>query len=358
MNTIKCREPISINAFKYRYSNQPGISCSLPVLGIATILTLLPAIIYGCSGPEPAFVADDLQTEVRITGALSKSIDKAECIDILVFNDDALQRLDTYQRFETGSYQSVKASSSVGNKIMTIVVNGQRDRYGWAGILSHQDMNGICGKLENETSVHPLMNGESRIKAGNPTDIKVQKLSSEIHLRSISCDFRGKSYEGKELTDVSIYLINVNAEANVLNDTPYLPIRIINNGKLEMADVDAFKEPESIFRELPYAIGAIAIDPEVRFRCYPNETEAEGPGSPFTRLVIEGKIDGTTYYWPININRENGGTGIGRNCRYVYDVKLTRLGHTDPDIPVETEEAEIIMEIEPWEELEEYGVRF
>ena len=41
MNTIKCREPISINAFKYRYSIQTGISCSLPVLGITTILTLL-----------------------------------------------------------------------------------------------------------------------------------------------------------------------------------------------------------------------------------------------------------------------------------------------------------------------------
>ena len=90
----------------------------------------------------------------------------------------------------------------------------------------------------------------------------------------------------------------------------------------------------------------------------PNETEAEGPGSPFTRLVIEGKVDGTTYYWPININRKDGGTGISRNCRYVFDVRLTRLGHTDPDIPVETEDAEIIMEVQPWEELEEYGVRF
>lgn len=358
MNTIKCREPISINAFKYRYSIQSGISCSLPVLGITTILTLLPAIIYGCSGPEPVFVADEFQTDVRIMGTLSKSIDNAECIDILVFNDDALQRLDTYQRFASGSYTSVKASSSVGKKIMTVVVNGQRDRYGWAEILSHQDMYGICGKLENEISSQPLMSGECRIKAGNPTDIKVQKLSSEVHLRSISCDFRGKSYEGKELTDVRIYLTNVNADANILNDTPYLPTRIINNGKLEMADVNAFKEPESIFRELTYTIGTIARDPEIRFRCYPNETEAEGPGSPFTRLVIEGKIDGSTYYWPININRENKGTGVSRNCRYVYDVRLTRLGHTDPDIPVETEEAEIIMEIEPWEELEEYGVRF
>lgn len=358
MDTIKCREIISTNTFTYRCSNQAGSSCSLPVLGITTILTVLPAMIYGCGGPEPAYGADELRTDVRITNPLSKSIENAECIDILVFNDDALQRLDTYQRFGSSSRSVVKASSSVGDKIMTVVVNSQRDRYEWAGILSHQDMYGICSRLENETYAYPLMVGESSIRAGNTVSIKVEKLSSEICLKSISCDFRGKSYEGKALTDVRIYLTNVNAEAPLLHDTPYLPSRIINNGKLEMTDVEAFKEPESIFRELSYSIGPIVKDPGIRFRCYPNETEAEGPGSPFTRLVIEGKIDGVTYYWPININREDEGTGISRNCRYVYDVRLTRLGHTDPDIPVETEDAEIILEVQPWEELEEYGVRF
>jgi hypothetical protein len=358
MNTIKCREKISTNTFTYRYSNQAGPSCSLPVLGITTILALLPAMIYGCNGPEPAYGTNELETDVSITNPFSKSIENAECIDILVFNDDALQRLDTYQRFGSGSRPVVKASSSVGEKIMTVIVNDQRDRYEWAGILSHQDMYGICGRLEYETSSNLLMVGEERIRAGKPVSIKVERLSSEIYLKSISCNFSGKSYEGKALTDVRIYLTNVNAEAPVLHDTPYLPTRIINHGKLEMADVERFKDPESILQELSYSIGSLVQEVGIRFRCYPNEAETEGPGSPFTRLVIEGKIDGATYYWPININRGDEGTGISRNCRYVYDVRITRLGHTDPDIPVETEEAEIIMEIEPWEELEEYGVRF
>lgn len=358
MDTIKCRETISTNTFTYRCSNHAGSSCSLPVLGITTILTLLPAMIYGCGGPEPAYGADELRTDVCITSPLSKSIENAECIDILVFNDDAFQKLDTYQRFGSGSRSVVKASSSVGDKIMTIVVNGQRDRYAWAGILSYHDMYGICGKLEDETSECPLMSGESSVKAGSTVNIKVQTLSSEVHLRSLSCDFRGRNHENSQLTDVRIYLTNVSAEVPVFNDKPYLPTRIINNGKLEMTDVEAFREPESIFRELSYSIGPVVKDLGIRFRCYPNETEAEGPGSPFTRLVIEGKVDGTTYYWPININRKDEGTGISRNCRYVFDVRLTRLGHTDPDIPVETEDAEIIMEVQQWEELEEYGVRF
>lgn len=353
---MKCRETISTSTLTYFYSNPTGPSCSLPVLGITTILILLPAMIYGCGGPEPAYGANELQTDVRIMSPSSKSIEQAESIDILVFNDDALQRLDTYQR--TGSQPVVKASSSVGEKIMTVVVNSQRDRYEWTDILSYQDMHGICGRLEDETSDCPLMSGESRIRAGNPVNMKVQKLSAEIQLTGISCDFKGKSYEGQQITDVRIYLTNVNAEAAVFNDKPYLPKRIINNGKLELSDIEAFKEPESIYKELTYSIGPVVKDPGIRFRCYPNETEEEGSGAPFTRLVIEGKINGTTCYWPININREEKGTGISRNCRYVFNIRLTRLGHTDPDIPIETEDAEIIMEVEPWEELEEYGVRF
>ncbi len=315
-------------------------------------------MIYGCSGPEPAYGADVLQTDVRLVGPLSKGIEKTQEIDILVFNDDALQRLDTYQRSGTGTWPVVKASSSVGEKIMAVVVNGQRDRYEWTDILSYQDMNGICGKLEDETSDCPLMSGEDRIRAGNPVSMKIRKLSAEVHLKGISCDFKGKDYEDQQLTDVRIYLTNVNAEAPLFNDRPYMPTRIINSGKLEMADVEAFKEPGSIFQELPYPIGSAVKDPGIRFRCYPNESEEEGPGAPYTRLVIEGKINGTTYYWPVNINREKEGTGISRNCIYVYDIRLTRLGHTDPDIPVETEEAEIELEVQPWEELEEYGVRF
>jgi hypothetical protein len=69
-------------------------------------------------------------------------------------------------------------------------------------------------------------------------------------------------------------------------------------------------------------------------------------------------MDGSIYYWPIEINRRGNGNGINRNCRYVYDITLTRLGNKDPDIPIEFEDMKICMEIQPWEEKEDYGVRF
>jgi hypothetical protein len=74
--------------------------------------------------------------------------------------------------------------------------------------------------------------------------------------------------------------------------------------------------------------------------------------------VIEGKVNGKTYYWPLNINRDRGGRGIERNKRYIYDIRLTRLGMDSPDMAIELYDNEVKMEVMEWEEKEEYSVRF
>lgn len=359
MKTRKCREKFSLTTLIHRFLHHAGAPRSLPVLGlVTTILTFLPAMIYGCTGPLPVDDGHQEETSVRLMQAADVVLDKAECIDVLIFNDDRLNRLDTYQRFPLTACSTIKASSSSGDKLMSVIINSRRDRYEWVDIVSHESLKSICGQLEQETEEFPLMSGECRIRAGSPVNVNVERLMSEVVLRSLSCDFKGKGYEGKTLSDVRVYLTNVNAEAPVITDKEYTPYRIVNHGRLVMTDVESFAEPKSILQELSYDIGPTVRKPEIRLRCYPNEAQEETSGTPFTRLVIEGTVDGNTYYWPIDINHTEGQEGIARNSRYVFDVKLTRLGHTEPDIPVEVEAAEITMEVEPWEDMEEYGVRF
>ena len=50
--------------------------------------------------------------------------------------------------------------------------------------------------------------------------------------------------------------------------------------------------------------------------------------------------------------------GVSRNSRYIYDIRIRSLGSKDPDFAIEPEDADIKLEIEEWEEKEEYGVRF
>jgi hypothetical protein len=100
--------------------------------------------------------------------------------------------------------------------------------------------------------------------------------------------------------------------------------------------------------------------PGVRLLCYPNLASEETLGTPFTRLVIEGKIQGETWYWPINVNRDCGTDheGIERNMRYIYDITIKSKGTKDPNTPIIPEMAETIFKTERWEEKEPYYVAF
>jgi hypothetical protein len=84
----------------------------------------------------------------------------------------------------------------------------------------------------------------------------------------------------------------------------------------------------------------------------------EGPGTPYTRLVLEGKIKGETYYWPVAINRTGDGLGIEANTRYVFDFTIRRKGVRDPDTELYINGSETMMEILQWKEKEEYSVAF
>lgn len=352
----KCREIFTLISIK---SQSP---CSQSVLG-KTLLSLLPAMTYGCSISEK-----DMHSPVHTSEEVSLNITKGgnageiATLDILVFRDDELKLLDCYQRIEDTGKWDRNVTSGTGRRIISICANGQLECDEWAWVRSRQTLDKITASLELERRDNPLMSGEAAITMNaerkDITEISIYPLVSEIYLRSICCDFRGKPYSGEKIHDVKVYLTNVNAECGLLEDGMIYPKRIINPGRLCQEDVRLFSETSLIVQEIPQDIGTSWIYPDIRLWCYPGNIEEESPGTPYTRLVIEGKISGKTFYWPVNINREEGGSGIGRNQRYIYDIKITRKGSDDPDRPVNTEDLDISFEIKTWEEKENYLIGF
>ena len=355
---MKRRELYSFYIFMQHFLNLAGFSCSLPVLGLNTILTFLPAISYGCTQVEYSSENYRTSTALRLMTAVQSPLTEAESIDIMIFDEDDKSSLDAYQRFGLTSCSTIQVASTSGDKILAAIVNSRRERHEWAGVTSLQSLQDVRVNLEDETEDMPAMSGTCHIKAGYPANLTVSRLAAEVVLRSLCCDFTGKEYEGKGIENVKIYLTNVNAEASIMEQETPFPRRIINMGRLDEDNLKSFKKPDMIMQQLPHFIGNIPIVTDIRLRCFPNNAKEESPGSPFTRLVIEGEVDGNRYFWPIEINREDDGSGISRNCRYVYDITLTRLGNKDPDIPIELKDMKICMEILPWEEKEDYGVRF
>lgn len=322
-------------------------------------LIALPAVLCGCSPEEAAPEAAAKVTAV--TAVRSPGASVARTLDIFTFNDDALQRLDSYMRIEDFVQSSVDVASQAGDKIMFFCANGQRGKYSWADVNCVASLDGICVRLEEEDPRCPVMTACCRTSAGRSVEdeVELRPLMSCVMLNSVSCDFSGLAYEGATIKDAKVYLTNVNAGCSLTAEGRTLPQRIINAGMLREEDMEGFDMPEMVVRSIAPEIGTETLHSSVSLHCYPSMGETEGPGTPFTRMVIEGRVEGTTCYWPVTVNRTGGEEdGIGRNRLYIYDIVIRRKGSADPDTPVNISQAEFSMKTRPWNEKEEYRVTF
>ncbi len=326
------------------------------------LLNMLPAFFYGCTTDAESLLPPVSTHETRVSfGNETEEIDN---LDIFVFKDDRMQKLDCYQRFDDMGEWKGKVISGSGKRIISVIANSPYQREDWFPINSRAYLEGLSATLENERRGRSLMYGEIRIRAGSDKSSAKEKLAlipyaSEIALNSISCDFSGRPYAGENIRNAKVYLTNVNAECSLLGDEEAAPRRIINAGGFSEEDAEEFLEPDLIMQEIKGDIGKRTVYPDIRLRCYQSNHPDETPGTPYTRLVIEGELDGHTYYWPININRDGSDEpGVWRNRRYSYDIILTRKGSTDPDTPIKTEGIHINQEVAEWKEMEEYRVSF
>ena len=120
---------------------------------------------------------------------------------------------------------------------------------------------------------------------------------------------------------------------------------------LNLEDLKGFSDRSIVMQEITDMLGIDRLKTDACFLCYPN---SQGKGRN-TRLVIEGQIDGETYYWPIEVGE---GDGVVRNSHYSYSILLRRKGTSDPDILIDRRNIELEMKVKPWEEKDNYSVGF
>ena len=333
---------------------------SFPILGFIVLMTA--PVLHGCESLhlEDGDFTDAVTVPVKVA-VHGKNVPDKGGLDMLVFRNDKLQYLECWQRIPFSGNGDVAVASMTGEKVLMACSGLESTPEDWMWVSSIASLADAWSALEKETADSPVMSGSCSFHAGDGTHPKLvlRQISSEIHLKTLKCDFKGKPYEGEQLSDIHVYLTNVNASCRIWNNTETVT-RIVNQGRLIKEDVARFKDPELIYNRIDSEVGSDGIKTDIRLRCYPNMAEEEGPGSPFTRLVIQGELDGEVWYWPIDINRGEGCSpeGIEGNCTYSFDIVLTRKGSADPDTSIKTESATIMMEVEKWEEKEEYSVVF
>ncbi len=329
-----------------------------PFLG--KLLSMLPAFFYSCDTAVENTIPAAMAISTKVT--LSSPPSTVSSLDVFVFKDNALQKLDCYQRFEDMDDWKGLVTSGGGKRIITVIANSPYDMEYWFPMNSRSFLKGVHLNLEDEVRRSPTMFGEVSVDTGEDSgieDMDMKPIISEIKVNSLCCDFTGRAYAGERLSDIKIYLTNVNAECPVPEAAGTPPLRIINAGRLVGEDIENFKDPGLLVQNIPGEIGADRIYPSVSLWCYQSNHPEETPGTPFTRLVIEGKVAGRTFYWPIDINRNTPEEpGIWRGRCYSYDIKITRKGTASPDIPVCPTDVIINQGVKEWKEKEDYAVRF
>lgn len=332
-------------------------------LGTITTLLILPTL-FSCKDPigtDPE-ITDGNEVTTKVTLDVLEDNSMTGPIDIFTFDDDRAGHLDSYQRMDTFDGSSIGIRSQSGRKKVFICANLQRSIYDWTGINSIEALDEVYLELQKERRGSLYATAEGEVTAGSPvvSHMEMRRMASEIVLQSIRCDFRGSAYEGEEITDVCAYLTNVNAQCPLTSDGHIVPGQTVNSRKLDMDDVSCFAEPDMVYHKMDFNISGKPVEPGISFICYPNTSQKEGPGTPFTRLVIEGKIRGETFWWPIDINRSEGteNPGIQRNSRYVFNITISRKGMKDPDTAIGAEDADVLMSVKPWEDKDDNRVMF
>lgn len=331
------------------------LSISFLIRGTCFSFLIFPAMFFSCTPTiNQEGIADNGYTEYSIEKVASHKPD-ITTLDAFFFENDSKGRLDCYQRISYPESTCNLASGS-GPKTLVLIANSKKDKYEWAEIKSLKTMADITIDLEGERLDMPIMTSLQRTTAGQDISIDLSPLMSEIVVRSIRCDLSGKPYSHEPFILSRIFLTYVNASCSIIPDEKVHPLRIINAGMLDETHLQSFYEKDIIVKNIDSIINKEKTLLNCSLFCYANNPTEESIGSPFTKLVIEGKIGNDTYYYPIRINSQEG--GVTRGKAYIFDIVITRAGVTDPDGELGIGGIDIKMEIEPWKEKDWYTVNF
>lgn len=279
------------------------------------------------------FLPDILALEEHPTKAAASAVDR---LDIFVFNDDEIRRLDSYCSVSTPQAAYIQVNSSAGDKLVVVLANCSDRSFTYDEFKTYSALESVIWRLKDEDPTRPVMSGECQISAGAEgyTPVKLTPLLANVCLDFLKCDFTGRGYRSRTLENCSVFLTNLSGSSEILRQDGFRVSELENAGRLDPGYLASMKHPEMIMR--PVTPGQWS---PVDLYCYPNDSADDMMGSPPTRMVVQGDIDGTTYYYPVDINREgfgytSGPRGLSRNVKYSYSLLITRKGSTDPDTPV------------------------
>ena len=291
-------------------------------------------------------------------------------LEVFVFKNEGADAgvLDAYKKLaaeELSSLANIQVQTTKGSKVIYAVANSHKDN--WTGVNTLQQFKSVLSSLQKENLKSFTMVGSatSVVKEATSVNIDISRLVARIHLTGIKTNFEGTPYAGATLKNVKAYLINVIGDIHYADGTPATTPLVLNANRFNSGNVSGCAMTGMLYDEIAQEIGDSGYKTAHYFYCYENMLTDESDDNKFTRLVIQADLNGTTYYYPININRAgygysstNGHVGIKRNTSYSVDVTITRPGSLNPDSNLEFGAVTAKVNVMNWETIPVANVGF
>jgi hypothetical protein len=188
--------------------------------------------------------------------------------------------------------------------------------------------------------------------------ISLERMVCRVSLQNIRTDFSGTPYEGMKLENVKVFLTDVRyiKKYSDGNDPYYKDgtVPSLNHCGLVPADTSAMSGRGFLCDAIPDGVSGDGTSVPHYFYCYENILGKETSDEKFTRLVIQADLNGSTYFYPVCVNRGASNnsspvpSGVVRNTSYGFDITILRPGVSDPSESLDSGSMTVSIDVADW----------
>lgn len=256
--------------------------------------------------------------------------------------DDGM--LDAYKKLsgdDLKNLSNIVLKTTTGKKMIYVVANGHKTD--WSEGLTIGNFKQQMAYLFKEDVRNFIMYAgkETTVQLESTVSMVLTRMVSRVQLNSVTVSFADTPFEGVPLQNVKAYLTNVQAQ-KLLIDGSGTNLKVVNFKKYVAADMVGATMEGLLYEEIADNIAESTHSTPHFFYCYENTCTRETDTERFTKLVIEGTLNGVTYYYPVPIK------DLKRNSCYTIDVKIYRPGSLDPERAVEVGTLDLRLNIQDW----------
>lgn len=294
-----------------------------------TICAVALAAVCACSKqadalqPEGSGAKASLNVSVKgsSTKAAAETIGdeaKVGSLQVFVFKGD---NLDVYG--QASGTTSMTLSATVGARTVYAVLNGPD----LSGVVSKSALEAAVSRLSDNAADNFVMVGSQDVTLSKTSNVSVSvdRIAARLRIKKITRKF---SSAGLASLDASKFEITRVYVADAVTDNNYAVSKTsgftwnnstLGGSAISTSDAFLYKAPAS-----PVTLAQNASSSEEYvFYVYPNPATEESASALFTRMIVECRIDGEYYTYPVIVEG-----GVQKNRSYeVNELIITRYGN-------------------------------